>query len=55
MAERTVWLELTLQELEVLRTALQLLKDTLSREEADELEVVHAILAKLPSGSETAA
>jgi len=52
MAEATVSLELTREEMEVLRTALQLLKDMLSREEADELDLVHAIQAKLPLKSE---
>ena len=53
MSEPTVVVELTREELDVLRTALQLLKDALSREEADELDQVTAIQAKLPSGTES--
>jgi len=47
----TTRLDLTAAELAVLRTALQLLEDTLGREEADELEAVQALLRKLPAGS----
>jgi hypothetical protein len=45
--QSTVALELTAAELELLRTALGLLEATLGREEADELEQVQSILAKV--------
>lgn len=44
----TLSVELTHDELELVRAALNLLKSTLGREEADELEEVQALLAKLP-------
>jgi Arc/MetJ-type ribon-helix-helix transcriptional regulator len=44
---RTVHLEMTPSEADLLRTALRLLEDTLGREEADELEEVQALLARL--------
>jgi hypothetical protein len=40
-------LELTAQELSLVRTALELLLSTLSKEEADELYAVEGLLAKL--------
>jgi len=44
---RTV-IELTPNELALVRTALGLLRSTLGREEADELAEVQALLARLP-------
>ena len=41
-------LDLTRSELALVRTALELLEDTLGREEAKELDEVQAILARLP-------
>lgn len=43
-----VRLDLTPDETQLLRTALEMLEDTLGREEADELEEVQALLARLP-------
>jgi hypothetical protein len=40
--------ELSAAEVALLRTALRLLRSALGREEADELEEVKALLAKLP-------
>lgn len=40
-------LELTPTELQIVRTALRLLLSSLSREEADELDVVRAVLDKV--------
>ena len=40
-------LELTATELQIVRTALRLLLSSLSREEADELDVVRAVLDKV--------
>ena len=45
----TVQLELTNDEVELMRTALKMLLSTLGREEAEELEEVQALLARLPS------
>ena len=45
---QTIQLRLTASELRLLRTALEMLEDTLGREEADELEDVQALLARLP-------
>jgi hypothetical protein len=45
----TVPIELTANELRLLRTALEMLEDTLGREEADELDEVQALLARLPA------
>lgn len=42
-------LDLTPGEVELMRTALQMLEDTLGREEADELAEVQALLARLPA------
>jgi hypothetical protein len=42
-------LELTQEELVVVRTALELLEDTFSKEEADQLDQVQALIAKLPA------
>lgn len=42
-------LELSTAELDLIRTALRLLESTLSREEADELDEVQALLARLSS------
>jgi hypothetical protein len=47
---QTVPVELTPAELELVRTALQILEDTLGHEEADELEAVQALLGRLPKG-----
>jgi hypothetical protein len=44
----TVRFDLTPSELTLVRTALEMLEDTLGREEADELEEVSALLARLP-------
>jgi len=44
-----VELELSPDEFELVRTALRLLLSTLGREEADELEEVRALLARLGS------
>jgi hypothetical protein len=46
-APDTIRLDLTPDELQLLRTALEILEDTLGREEADELEEVQALLARL--------
>jgi hypothetical protein len=40
-------IELMPDEVELVRTALRLLESTLSREEADQLEAVQALLARL--------
>ena len=45
----TTRLDLTTSELELIRTALQMLEDTLGREEAEELDEVQALLARLPA------
>jgi hypothetical protein len=45
--ERSISLELTADEANLVRTALGLLVATLGREEADELAEVQAILARL--------
>jgi hypothetical protein len=42
-------LDFTPSELELVRTALRLLESTLGHEEADELEDVQSLLARLPS------
>ena len=47
-ARGAIRLELTPDEVQLLRTALELLEDTLGREEADELKEVQALLAHLP-------
>lgn len=47
----TTMLELTTGEIELIRTALQMLEDTLGREEADELAEVQALLRRLPPAS----
>ena len=47
-APATVRLDRTPDETLLLRTALEMLEDTLGREEADELEEVQALLARLP-------
>ncbi|MEW5991118.1 MAG: hypothetical protein AB1736_07190 [Chloroflexota bacterium] len=39
---------LTASELDLVRTALEMLEDTLGREEADELEEVQGLLRRLP-------
>jgi hypothetical protein len=43
-----IQLDLAPDELELVRTALRLLLSTLSREEADEMDEVRALLARLP-------
>jgi hypothetical protein len=50
---REIVLELTPNELRLVRTALQMLEDTLGHEEADELEEVQAVLARLPEAPRT--
>jgi len=45
--ERTVRLAFSEDELEVIRTALRLLENTYGREEADALEAVQELLARL--------
>lgn len=47
---QTIRIELTPSELGLLRTALEILEDTLGREEAEELQEVQALLLRLPSG-----
>ncbi len=47
-ASVTFPLELTPSELSLLRTALEMLEDTLGHEEADELAEVQALLRRLP-------
>jgi len=49
-SRQTVSIELTGAELQLVRTALQILEDTLGHEEADELEAVQALLRRLPEG-----
>jgi hypothetical protein len=46
----TTQLDLTPSDLTLIRTALEMLEDTLGREEADELEEVQALLRRLPAG-----
>lgn len=43
----SIRLELTATELQVLKNALRLMESTLGHEEADELEAVQALLAKI--------
>jgi hypothetical protein len=45
----TTRLDLTASEVSLLRTALEMLEDTLGREEADEIEEVQALLRRLPT------
>jgi hypothetical protein len=45
----TLELELTPGEVELMRTALEMLEDTLGREEAEELGEVQALLRRLPT------
>jgi hypothetical protein len=45
--QRSVRLEMTASEAAVMRTALEMLEDTLGREEADELAQVQALLRRL--------
>jgi len=45
----TTRLDLTPSETQLLRTALKLLESTLGHDEAEELDEVQALLAKLPS------
>lgn len=45
----TVSMDLTQNELRLVRTALEMLEDTLGHEEADELEEVQALLGRLPA------
>jgi hypothetical protein len=42
-------IDFTASELDLVRTALRLLESTLGHEEADELEDVQSLLARLPS------
>jgi hypothetical protein len=59
-AARTIDLRLDVNELALLRTGLQILEDTFGHEEAEELEEVQALLARLdeleaPQGDRTRA
>jgi hypothetical protein len=54
-APTQVTLDLTAGEVQLVRTALQLLRSTLGRQEADELAEVHALLARLEDGARHAA
>lgn len=47
----TVSLELSGSEVQLVRTALEMLEDTLGREEADELQEVQELLRRLPKES----
>ena len=47
-------LVLSATEIALLRTGLEILEDTFGHEEAEELEEVQALLAKLPSGDRAA-
>ena len=47
-----VTLELTADELQLVRTALQLLRSTLGRQEADELHEVRLLLARLEADAQ---
>lgn len=47
MQDDSTRLDLTTNELELVKTALRLLLSTLGREEAEELEEVRALLARL--------
>jgi hypothetical protein len=51
LTRMTYPVELDASEVALLRTALRLLLSTLGREEADELEEVQALLARLPDES----
>jgi hypothetical protein len=46
-ANEAIDLHLTTKEVDLLRTGLEMLEDTFGHEEADELEEVQALLAKL--------
>lgn len=46
-APTSVTLELTADEVQLVRTALQLLRSTLGRQEADELDEVRTLLTRL--------
>ena len=48
---RTVQLTLTVEELQLVRTALGFLVSTLGREEADELAAVQAILERIDAAA----
>jgi len=52
--ERSISFELTSDEANLVRTALGLLVATLSREEADELAAVQALLARLNQAGNSA-
>jgi hypothetical protein len=45
----TTRLDLTPSEIKLIRTALEMLEDTLGREEADELQEVQALLRRFPA------
>jgi hypothetical protein len=51
-ASVTFPIELDRSELALVRTALEMLEDTLGHEEADELEEVQALLRRLPEAPE---
>jgi hypothetical protein len=53
-ASTEIELRLTPDELDLTRTALRVLLSTLGREEADELEAVQAVLAKIAAQAEPA-
>jgi hypothetical protein len=47
--QQTTRLDLSPSEVGIIRTALEMLEDTLGRDEADELEEVQALLERLRS------
>ena len=51
MADETLTITVTGDEALLLRTALALLRDTLGREEADELREVKALIARLDAAT----
>jgi hypothetical protein len=53
-ADEALAVLLTVKEITLLRTGLEMLQDTFGHEEAEELEEVQALLAKLPSVGEPA-
>ncbi len=55
LAPTKVTLELTDEELQLVRTALQLLRSTLGRQEADELHEVRALLERLETKGQPSA
>ena len=53
-ATMTVPIQLTANELRLVRTALEMLEDTLGHEEAEELDEVQALLERLPKAAREA-